>query len=112
MKIYASDIHRAPEEIKKTLEDQYELTSTSFNPSTVNTYVAVRCINPEGSTLLTAYRTHCIFSKEQAVRVAASMFSSWIPTIEECFTTNTQWFEKYLLIEFDNKPAITHKIYE
>lgn len=111
MKIHPTDTVKTTEEITSLLEKQYEAVSSSFAPSTVNVYIATRSAFL-GETNLKAYQSHCIFSKEHALTVAAREYASWLPTVLECFSKDEKWIQQYLVIEFDNQFATDKEIAE
>lgn len=111
MKIHPTDTVKPTEEITALLEEQYEASANSFAPSTVNVYIATRC-DYLGETSLKAYQSHCIFSKEHALTVAAREYAAWLPTVLKHFTNVENWIQQYLVIEFDNQFATDKEIAE
>ena len=93
-------------EVKAALNAQYDQVCSSIDPTTVNVYVVCKSHYYEGSTFLRAYRTYCVFSKEQALRVAEEAYNEW--SLHEAAPSIDPKFETYVTIRFDNKFAVDH----
>jgi hypothetical protein len=94
------------EAVKAALNEQYERACSNIDPTTVNVYVVCKSHYCEGTTFLRAYRTYCVFSKEQAIRVAEEAYNQW--SMFEAAPSLDPKFETYVTIRFDNKTAVTH----